>query len=48
MPWMMIALLMILWLLGVLTSYTLGGFLHPLLVYLWFSSSIRAGRRRAL
>ena len=30
--WLIIAILLILWLLGLITSYTLGGFLHILLV----------------
>jgi hypothetical protein len=30
--WTIIAILLILWLLGLITSYTLGGFLHILLV----------------
>jgi hypothetical protein len=30
--WTVIAILLILWLLGLITSYTLGGFLHILLV----------------
>ncbi len=32
MLWTILAILLILWLLGVLTSYTLGGFIHILLV----------------
>ena len=30
--WLIIAILLVLWLLGLITSYTLGGFLHILLV----------------
>ena len=30
--WAIIAILLILWLLGLITKYTLGGFLHILLV----------------
>ena len=30
--WTIIAILLILWLLGLITSYTLGGFIHVLLV----------------
>ena len=30
--WLIIAILLILWLLGLITKYTLGGFLHILLV----------------
>ena len=30
--WTIIAILVVLWLLGMITSYTLGGFLHILLV----------------
>jgi hypothetical protein len=30
--WTIIAILLILWLVGLITSYTLGGFLHILLV----------------
>jgi len=32
MLWTIFLLLMILWLLGVVTSYTLGGFIHILLI----------------
>jgi hypothetical protein len=32
MLWTLFVMLMILWLLGVVTSYTLGGFIHILLV----------------
>ena len=33
MLWTIFVLLMILWLLGMVTSYTLGGFIHILLVF---------------
>jgi len=32
MLWTIVVILMILWLLGLVTSYTLGGFIHILLV----------------
>ena len=32
MPWTIFVILLVLWLLGVVTSYTLGGFIHVLLV----------------
>jgi hypothetical protein len=32
MLWTIVVILLVLWLLGMLTSYTLGGFLHILLV----------------
>jgi len=32
MLWTIFVLLMILWLLGIVTSYTLGGFIHILLI----------------
>jgi asparagine N-glycosylation enzyme membrane subunit Stt3 len=32
MLWTVLAILLILWLLGMVTSYTLGGFIHVLLV----------------
>lgn len=32
MPWTIFVILLILWLLGVVSSYTLGGFIHILLV----------------
>jgi asparagine N-glycosylation enzyme membrane subunit Stt3 len=32
MLWTLLAILLILWLLGMVTSYTLGGFIHILLV----------------
>jgi len=48
MPSMIVALLMILWLLSVVSSYKLGKFVDPLLVYLWFSSFIDHRHRPAL
>ena len=44
---LIIAILLILWLLGLLTSYTLGGFLHILLVVAIILLIIRliSGRR---
>jgi hypothetical protein len=30
--WLIIAILLVLWLLGLITKYTLGGFLHILLI----------------
>jgi len=33
MLWMLFIILLILWLLGLVTSYTLGGFIHILLVF---------------
>jgi len=32
MPWTLFVILFIMWLLGMVTSYTLGGFIHILLV----------------
>jgi hypothetical protein len=32
MLWTIVAVLLVLWLLGVVTSYTMGGFIHILLV----------------
>ncbi len=46
MIWAVIVVLTMLWLLSVLSSYTLGGFVYPLLVYSWFHSSIRSPQRR--
>jgi len=45
--WLIIAILLILWLLGLLTKYTLGGFLHILLVVAVILLIIRlvSGRR---
>jgi len=45
--WLIIAILLILWLLGLITKYTLGGFLHILLVVAVILLIIRliSGRR---
>ena len=32
MIWILVAIMMVLWLLGIITSYTLGGMIHILLV----------------
>ena len=32
MPWTIVIILLVLWLLGLVSSYTLGGFIHILLV----------------
>jgi hypothetical protein len=32
MSWAIIVILLILWLIGIITSYTLGGFIHILLI----------------
>jgi asparagine N-glycosylation enzyme membrane subunit Stt3 len=47
MLWTIFAILMILWLLGMVTSYTLGGFIHILLILAIASVLIRIiqGRR---
>ena len=47
MLWTIFVLLMILWLLGVTTSYTLGGFIHILLLLAVISIAIQliSGRR---
>ena len=41
MLWTIAVILLIMWLLGVLTSYTLGGFIHLLLVIAIISVLIR-------
>jgi len=48
MLWTIFAVLCILWLLGVVTSYTLGGFIHLLLVVALalFVINLLQGRRR--
>jgi hypothetical protein len=48
MLWTLIVLLCILWLLGFLTSYTLGGFIHILLVValVIFVFNLIQGRKR--
>jgi len=45
--WLIIAILLILWLLGLITKYTLGGFLHILLIVAIILLVIRlvSGRR---
>ena len=45
--WLIIAILLILWFLGIITKYTLGGFLHILLVVAVILLIIRlvSGRR---
>lgn len=45
--WLLIAILLILWFLGLITKYTLGGFLHILLVVAIILLIIRlvSGRR---
>jgi Family of unknown function (DUF5670) len=45
--WLIIAILLILWLLGLITKYTLGGFLHILLIVAIILLIIRliSGRR---
>ncbi len=50
MLWTIFVILMILWLLGVVTSYTLGGLIHLLLVVALIVLLINAlsGRRAAL
>jgi len=49
MLWTIVTLLLILWLLGLVTSYTLGGFIHVLLVValVIFAIQILQGRRIA-
>jgi asparagine N-glycosylation enzyme membrane subunit Stt3 len=47
MLWTIFIILMILWLLGVATSYTLGGFIHILLVLAIASVLIRIIQGRA-
>jgi hypothetical protein len=49
MLWTIFAILLILWLLGLVTSYTLGGFIHILLVIALVVVVIElVGRRRVL
>ncbi len=45
--WLIIAILLILWFLGLITKYTLGGFLHILLVVaiILLISRLVSGRR---
>jgi hypothetical protein len=49
MLWTILAVLFVLWLLGVVTSYTLGGFIHILLLVALaiFVFNLIQGRRRA-
>ncbi len=47
MLWTIFMVLMILWLLGVVTSYTLGGFIHVLLIIAIASVLIRVIQGRA-
>ena len=47
MLWTIFMILMILWLLGMVTSYTLGGFIHILLVLAIASVLIRIIQGRA-
>jgi hypothetical protein len=49
MLWTILAVLIVLWLLGVATSYTLGGFIHILLLVALaiFVINLIQGRRRA-
>jgi uncharacterized membrane protein YtjA (UPF0391 family) len=48
MLWTIFVVLFVLWLLGVVTSYTLGGFIHVLLVLalVIFVINLFAGRKR--
>jgi hypothetical protein len=50
MLWTILVVLCILWLLGVVTSYTLGGFIHVLLLVALaiFVINLIQGRRRAV
>lgn len=49
MLWTIFAILLILWLLGIVTSYTLGGFIHILLVIAVVVLIVRLiGGRRAI
>lgn len=50
MLWTIFVILLVLWLLGVVTSYTLGGFIHLLLVLALVVLLIQliTGRRRVL
>ena len=47
MLWTIFMVLMILWLLGVVTSYTLGGFIHVLLIVAIAAVLIRVIQGRA-
>ena len=50
MLWTLFVILMVLWLLGVVTSYTLGGFIHLLLVLAIVALAVQliTGRRAAV
>jgi hypothetical protein len=50
MLWTILAVLCILWVLGMVTSYTLGGFIHLLLVVavVLFVFNLITGRRRSV
>jgi len=50
MLWTLFVILLVLWLLGVVTSYTLGGFIHILLVLAVIALIFQliSGRRRAV
>ena len=48
MLWTIFMVLMILWLLGMVTSYTLGGFIHVLLVIAIVTVLIRVIQGRAI
>jgi hypothetical protein len=50
MLWTILVVLFVLWLLGVVTSYTLGGFIHILLLVALaiFVINLIQGRRRAV
>jgi hypothetical protein len=50
MLWTLFVILLVLWLLGVVTSYTLGGFIHLLLVLAVVALVVQllTGRRTAL
>ncbi|HKD58999.1 MAG TPA: lmo0937 family membrane protein [Terracidiphilus sp.] len=50
MLWTIFAVLLVLWLLGIVSSYTLGGFIHLLLVLALVVLAIQliSGRRAAL
>ena len=47
MPWTMFVVLLVLWLLGMVSSYTLGGFIHLLLVLAVLVAVIRLLQGRA-
>jgi len=50
MLWTIFVILLVLWLLGLVTSYTLGGFIHILLLLavITLIFNLISGRRRAL